>query len=229
MGTRPPDPPDPPDRPTRPARPSRPARPTRPARPARPAGALRYNRDVDAPDLDGWLPDPALRVHHARPSQASADELWHAAQEVRLSDTALLGRLVRWRIPGLPADLRFDELFRQPPFMVLEESSHGLVSGLVGRIWTLRRDYPRLSSAEEFRGWERRGDARVVIANWVGQGDGTRTLHAEARVAALGYQGRVGVAGIRPMVRTFGHLVGSDGVSAAVRRADHRGSPTPGG
>ena len=34
--------------------------------------------------------------------------------------------------------------------MVLQEEEHALVSGLVGRIWTLRRDYPQLGSPEEF-------------------------------------------------------------------------------
>jgi hypothetical protein len=178
---------------------------------------------VDTPDLDGWLPRPAIRVHHHRASQASADELWQAARAVRLSDTALLGRLVRWRIPGLAADLRFDELFRQPPFMVLEEFEHGLVSGLVGRIWTLRRDYPQLTSAQEFRDWQRSATARVVIATWVSREQDAPALHAEARVAAVGHQGRLGVAGVRPLVRSFGHLVGSDGVSAAVRRAGRPG------
>ena len=67
------------------------------------------------PDLDRWLADPALRVAHRRESTASADALWEAARSVRLSDTALLGRLIRWRIPGVERNDRFDDLFRQPP------------------------------------------------------------------------------------------------------------------
>src|SRR2546430_1831854 len=74
------------------------------------------------PDLDAWLPNPAIRVHHRRESSASAERLWEAAQAVRLSDSRRLGRLVRWRIPGLPADLTFGELFRAPPFIVLDET-----------------------------------------------------------------------------------------------------------
>lgn len=172
-----------------------------------------------APDLDSWLDRPAIRVHHRRESRAQADELWRAAQSVRLGDTALLGRLVRWRIPGLRRDLPFDELFRRPPFTVLDEGEHALVSGLVGRIWTLRRDYPKLHSPEEFRQWSRGGTARVVIATWVDDGSGRRSLVVEARVQGIGAQGRLGVAGVRPMVRTFGNLVGTDGINAAVRRA----------
>jgi hypothetical protein len=173
------------------------------------------------PDLDKWLPDPALRVFHQRRSTASADDLWQAARAVRLGDTAVLGRLVSWRIPGLPREEGFDELFRQPPFMVLEECEHVLVSGLVGRIWTLRRDYPQLRSSQEFRDWSQSGTARVLIANWIAPADGHGSvIAAEARVDAIGTRGRLGLRAVRPLVRSFEHLVGSDGITAAVRRAE---------
>jgi len=175
-----------------------------------------------APDLDKWLPDPALRVIHRRESSVSAAELWRAAREVRLSDTSRLGRLVRWRIPDLGRGLAYDDLFRQAPFIALEEGDHALVSGLVGRIWTLRRDYPELGSPQEFADWSNGGTARVVIANWAEDRDGGSVLTAEARVEPIGAQGRLGVAAVRPVVRAFQNLVGSDGINAAVRRAERR-------
>jgi len=138
---------------------------------------------------------------------------------------------VRWRIPGLPREEGFDDLFRQPPFMVLEEREHMLVSGLVGRIWTLRRDYPQLRSGQEFRDWSQPGTARVVIANWIAPagGDGS-VIAAEARVDAIGSRGRLGLRAVRPLVRSFEHLIASDGISAAVRRAERRvaGNLSPG-
>jgi hypothetical protein len=151
-----------------------------------------------------------------------ADQLWDAAEHVRLQDTAMLGRLIRWRIPGTRADISFAELFRCPPFIALESGSdHALVSGLVGRIWTLRRDYPQLADPAEFSGWSTRGTARVVFANWVeAVGDDRRALVSETRVEAFGSQGRLGVAAVRPLVSTFHHLVGSDGIAAAIRRAE---------
>ena len=173
------------------------------------------------PDLDYWLPRPAIRVAHRRATTEPAERLWEAARQVRLSDARLLGRLVRWRIPGLPPDLAFDEMFRAPPFLVLaEQPGRALVSGLVGRIWTLRRDYPQLGNADEFRTWSTPGTARVLFASWV-QEDPTE-LHAEARVEAIGAQGRVGVAAVRPLVSTFAHLIGKDGLEAATRRAEQR-------
>ncbi len=173
--------------------------------------------------LDTWLPDPTIRVTHRRRSRASAGELWEAAQGVRLTDTQLLGRLVRWRIPDTPRDMRFDELFRRPPFIVLDEGEQFLLSGLVGRIWTLRRDYPELSSVDEYRDFSQRGSAKVLFASWT-QPDEDKggALCSEVRVEALGGQGRIGVATVRPLVRAFNYTIGSDGIAAAVRRAEHR-------
>jgi hypothetical protein len=130
----------------------------------------------------------------------------------------MLGRLVRWRIPGTPADISFDEMFRRPPFMVLDEPGQALISGLVGRIWTLRRDYPTLRDPEEFRAWDTSGTARVLFANWVEDG----ALVSETRVQAFGVQGRIGVRAVSPLVRGFQHLIGSDGIEAAVRLAEQR-------
>ena len=172
------------------------------------------------PDVDSWLPNPGLRVEHRRESTVEPARLWEAARQIRLCDAGRLGRLIRWRIPGTGTDVSFDELFQNPPFMVLDrDGEQALVSGLVGRIWTLRRDYPELRDPEEFRDWSTSGTARVVFANWITDSGSTR-LHAEVRVEALGVQGRIGVAAVRPLVRTFGSLVGSDGIEAAIRRAE---------
>jgi hypothetical protein len=177
---------------------------------------------MPAPDLDQWIPRPAIRVAHRRDSTASPYELWAAGRAVRLNDTRMLGRLVRWRIPGLPPALTFDEMFRAPPFLVLEQNpDDALVSGLVGRIWTLRRDYPELRDVNEFRGWSTAGTARVVFANWVQSlSSGGAALTSETRVEAIGPQGRLGVAAVRPLVTAFQGLVGSEAIAAAVRIAE---------
>jgi hypothetical protein len=172
------------------------------------------------PDLDKWLPDPTIRVTHQRQSTAPAEELWKAASELRLADTYLLGRLIRWRIPGLAADSSFEDLFRNSPFAVLSQDDGSLVSGLVGRIWTLRRDYPAIDP-NGFREWSSSGTAKVVFAHWVHATDTDRsTLHSETRLEAFGAQGRLGLASVRPLIRAFEHLVGSDALAAAVRRAE---------
>ncbi len=175
-------------------------------------------------DLDHWLASPTVRVAYRRESSAGPDGLWQAAREVGLNDASLLGRLVRWRIPGLPADLSFDSLFRQDPFLVLiGDQKRGLLSGLVGRIWTFHRDYPRLNDPEEFRGWSSRGTARVLFANWVEPlASGGAELRTEIRVQAIGAQGRLGLSTLRPVIRAFQQVIVNDGIEEAVRRAEQR-------
>ena len=112
-------------------------------------------------------------------------------------------------------------MFRAAPFLVLvDDGDRALASGLVGRIWTLRRDYPALADPDEFRRWDVNGTAKVLFANWVEPlPSGRAALCAEVRVTAIGTQGRLGVAAVRPLVKRFQQLVGSEGIAAAVRLA----------
>jgi hypothetical protein len=139
-----------------------------------------------------------------------------------VTDVGLLGRLVRWRIPGVPAEMSFDQVFRSQPFIVLDDGDgQSLVSGLVGRIWTLRRDYPKLREPNEYRSWEVSGTAKVLFANWVEPLPADRSaLCMEARVRGIGAKGRVGVAAVRPLVSRFQQLIATEGIQAAVRLAE---------
>ncbi|MEA2305559.1 MAG: hypothetical protein QOH43_2839 [Solirubrobacteraceae bacterium] len=172
--------------------------------------------------LDDWLPRPAVRVRHARRAAAGvgAEELWAAASTVRLGDTPRLGRLVRWRIPGLSGDLTYREMFREYPFTVLDDGTHASVSGLCGRIWTLSRDYPRLAGAEDFTAWDRSGTVRVVFGHWVQEAeDGRAELVSEARVQPTD---RLAALRLRALWAGFGmfeRLIGAEPLTVAVRRA----------
>lgn len=148
-------------------------------------------------------------------------ELWDAARTVKLSDTRLLGRLVRWRIPGTSRRMPYYELFSSPPFAVFHQDESSLVSGLVGKIWTLRRDYPRLSSPDEFLQWSQPGTVKVLFANWAEPLDGGgAALASEARVAATDRDGRIGLRAVRPLVAASNGLIASEGIAAAVRLAE---------
>jgi hypothetical protein len=174
-----------------------------------------------SPDLDSWIERPQVRIRHQREAAVEPAVLWAAARAVRVEETGALGRMIKLRIPGLARGLSFDELFRSPPFYVLHEGDAELVSGLVGRIWTLRRDYPRLSGPDEFRRWSQRGTVRVLFANWVEpQPSGGATLVSEARVAAVDGWGRLGIHAVRPLILSSQHLIGSEGINTAVRLAE---------
>src|SRR4051812_2156770 len=92
-------------------------------------------------DLDRWIPEFVVRTSHQREGVTTEEELWASAATVRLRDCVILGRLIRARIPGLDASLRFEELFRNDPFHVLEEGLTYTLSGLCGRIWTVHGDF----------------------------------------------------------------------------------------
>ncbi len=185
--------------------------------------AGRENMDVDA-----WLPRPQVRTRHRREADATREALWDVAREVRLDETRTLGRLVRWRIPGTPADVTFRALFAGEPFAVLGEGDGWSVSGLVGRIWTLRRDYPVLDGAEEFRSWDRPGTVRVLIANWVEDApDGRAALVSESRVAAVDRRAALHLRALWTVVGPFERLIGAEALTLAARRAERRPAPGP--
>jgi hypothetical protein len=173
--------------------------------------------------LDAWLPAATIRTQHRRISTAPSDRLWESARAVRLADTRTLGRLVRWRIPGTNAGMTFDQLLRSYPFRLLEEGDHLIVSGLCGRIWTLARDYPRLGAPAAFRDWREPGTVRVLIGHWLEPlEDGRTELVSEARVSAVDRTAGLRLRALWLIVGPFDHLVGAEGLSVAVRRAEER-------
>jgi hypothetical protein len=177
-------------------------------------------RPTEPTDLmDAWLPDPAVCTHHRRRADSSADDLWHAAADLPLSDTRTLGRLVRWRIPGLARDLTYGELFRDYPFTVLDEGQHHLLTGLCGRIWTLARDYPRLADPGAFAAWDEPGTVRVLFGHWVRPvGDGAE-LVSEARVAPTDRSASLRLKVLWKAIGPFERLVGAEAISAASARS----------
>jgi hypothetical protein len=170
--------------------------------------------------LDAWLPDATVRTHHRREADTDAQALWESATSLRLSDTRTLGRLVRWRIPGLARDLTYGELFRAYPFTVLEEGERHLLAGLCGRIWTLARDYPRLDGPDAFAGWSEPGTVRVLFGHWVEPDpDGGAELVSEARVQPTDRTAAKRLRALWKVIGPFERLVGAEAISAATARS----------
>jgi hypothetical protein len=170
--------------------------------------------------LDAWIADPLVRTRHARAAGVGPDELWAAAMRLRLSDTRRLGRLVRWRIPGLRERLTYHELLRDYPFTVLDEGERFLASGLCGRIWTLARDYPRLSGPEAFADWDEPGTVRVLFGHWVRPADGGAELVSEARVQPTDRAAARRLRALWTVVGPFERLVGAEAIAAATGRSE---------
>jgi hypothetical protein len=172
-------------------------------------------------DLDAWLPDPQVRTRHRRSARADADALWHAAESVRIGEARALGRAVRWRIPGTSPDLRFRDLFRRYPFAVIGEGERWSVSGLCGRIWTLRRDYPRIEGADDFSAWEEPGTVRVLLGHWIERDrDARNALVSEARIKPVDRGAGLRLRALWAVVGHFERLIGGEVLRIAAGWAD---------
>jgi hypothetical protein len=166
--------------------------------------------------LDAWLADPAVHTRHRRDTEAAPGALWAAANGVRLSETRTLGRLVRWRIPGLNPSLTYGELFRDYPFTVLDEGEQHLIAGLCGRIWTLARDYPRLDGPASFSAWDEPGTVRVLFGHWVEpRRGGGAALVSEARVKPTDRNAGLRLRALWRLIGPFDRLVGAEAIATA--------------
>jgi hypothetical protein len=186
---------------------------------------------VDDVDIDRWLPRPQLRIRNRRTARVAADELWHAAESVRVADAPVFGRALRWRIPGTPATVAFRDVLRTYPFVVLAEGDGWSMSGLCGVIWSLRRDYPRLEGPDLFDAWDEPGTVRVVLAHWVEPDGVGSAIVSEARIEPVDRAARIRTRLLWASVGHFQRFVGSEVLSAAVRTAERaavpRQSPDP--
>jgi hypothetical protein len=176
-------------------------------------------------DLDRWLPEPVLRTHHRRESPATEAQLWESAATVRLRDCRVLGRLIRVRIPGLHASLSFNELFRSDPFNLLEEGPTYNLSGLCGRIWTVRRDFALLSQPSEFPDWHAPGMVRVLFAAWAEATESGSALVSEVRIAAVDRKARVYLRALKPFIAASKGLVATEPLQIAAQRAARASEP----
>ena len=179
-----------------------------------------------AVDLDRFVADAQVQTFHRREADAGPAALWQAAQSVLLCEAPTLGRVVRWRIPGVPRDLPYGELFRRYPFTVLEEGERWSVSGLCGRIWTLSRDYPRIDGPEEFRAWNRRDSVKVAFAHWVEEaGPGRSALVSESRIKPIGRRATLRTRALWAVVGRFERAIGGEALKVAAERAERARNP----
>ena len=184
-----------------------------------------YKRVVDDVEIDRWLPHPQVRTRHRRSARVAPDELWHAAESVRVSDAPVFGRVLRWRIPGTPTEVAFRDVLRCYPFVVLAEGDGWSISGLCGVIWSIRRDYPRLEGPDAFDAWDGPGSVRVVLAHWVEPDEAGSAIVSEARIEPVDRAASIRTRLLWASVGRFQRLIGGEVLSAAVRAAERAAAP----
>jgi hypothetical protein len=169
-----------------------------------------------------------VRTHHARVSRAPAPALWQAARSVEVRETVSLRPLIAWRL-GAHAprgDEPFSAVFARHPFHLLAEDGWVTVSGLGGKLWSLRGDYATFGSPAEFRAWAPGGTCKVALRHEVREHPRGAEIVSEARVwcTSPGAWRR-----FRPywaVVGPFSRFIGGELLSAAVRRAERTSSAT---
>jgi hypothetical protein len=174
--------------------------------------------------IDDWLPTYHARLCHARPSTATPDELWAAAQAVKLRDTPRLNRLVRWRLGkhAPPPEMTFEEFFRTGIFMPLEEGPRLSISGVAGRIWAPSGEYADFETAGEYREYSKRGTAKVVLLTEVREHERGSQIVTEARVWCADRRTKLIFRPFWAVVSPFARLIYSEGFALAIRRAEGR-------
>ena len=174
--------------------------------------------------LDNWLPEHHLRLRHARTSSAAPERLWEAANDLRVSDTPRMRRVMRWRMgrhaPG--ADTTYRELFRSGIFTLLEEGERFSVSGLAGRIWTPSGDFARFETPADYREYGRPGTAKVALLTEVRDHPRGSQIVTESRVRIDGRRTRLVFRGFWAVVRPFSRFIPHEVHAVAVRRAEAR-------
>jgi hypothetical protein len=171
------------------------------------------------PDLDRWIDAPVVRTRHQRDAGVGERELWAAAATVRVQDCRVLGRLIPARIAGVDARASFDELFAGAPFAILDEGPRFRLSGLCGRIWSVRARFTPLSGPEAFRAWSEPGTVRVLFANWAQPAARGSSLVSEVRIDAVDRRAGLYLRAFGPFISAFQGLVGSEPLTLAVQRA----------
>jgi hypothetical protein len=173
-------------------------------------------------DLDQWLPNPATRIHHRRDAACNRATLWAAAETVTIGESGLLGRLIRWRVPGARREQTYRGLFTTRPFVMLDEGDYHLLAGVCGKIWTVRPALTAVRSPSEFRQWRVPGTVRVLFAHWVTVTPAGAALISEIRVAPADGHASLRLRGLAPMIGRFQRLIGTEALQLAVRRAERQ-------
>jgi hypothetical protein len=116
-------------------------------------------------------------------------------------------------------DTTFRELFRRPPFTLLEEGEMASVSGVAGRLWSLSGDYAEFATPAEFMEFARPGTAKVAVCNSVLPDDTGSRILTETRVWCADAAAQLRFRPYWAVIGPFSRFIRSEILAAAVRRA----------
>jgi hypothetical protein len=145
---------------------------------------------------------------------------------VQVRETRTLRPLIGWRLGGYApaADAPVYGVLAAHPFLLLAEEGMVSVSGLAGKLWSPADTFVRFDGAETFRAWREPGFCKVAVRHEVLAGDGGSEIHSDVRIWCTSRRAQVRFRPYWAFIGPFSRFIGSELLSAAVRRAE-RTSP----
>jgi hypothetical protein len=144
-------------------------------------------------------------------------------------ETRTLRPIIGWRLgryapaAGSPV---YDVLAAHP-FLLLAEQDMVSVSGLAGKLWTLGDTFVRFDGAEEFRGWREPGYCKVAARHAVvARAGGGSEIRSEVRIWCTDRTAQLRFRPYWAFIGPFSRFIGSEVLSAAVRRAERTSAAT---
>jgi hypothetical protein len=172
--------------------------------------------------LDDWLPRHHAVTHHARRSRATPERLWDAARTVTVRETRTLRPIIAWRLGRYapPGDTPLRTVLASHPFHLLAEQGMVSLSGMAGKLWSLGDTFVRFDAAAAFRDWAEPGFCKVVVRHAVRADGGGSKIESEVRIWCTSRGAQVRFRPYWAFIGPFSRFIGSELLSAAVRRAE---------
>jgi hypothetical protein len=146
---------------------------------------------------------------------------------VQVRETRTLRPIIGWRLGRYapPAESPVYAVLAAHPFLLLAEDGMVSVSGLAGRLWSLGDTFVRFDGAAEYRGWAEPGYCKVAVRHAVVARDGGGSeIRSEVRIWCTDRRAQLRFRPYWAFIGPFSRFIGSELLSAAVRRAE-RTSP----
>jgi hypothetical protein len=147
---------------------------------------------------------------------------------VRVRETRTLRPIIGWRLGRYapPSDVPVYEVLSTHPFLLLAEDGMVSVSGLAGKLWTLGDTFVRFDGPEAFRGWRDAGYCKVAARHEVVAAGSGSEIRSDVRIWCTSRGAQVRFRPYWAFIGPFSHFIGSELLSAAVRRAERTAPAT---
>jgi hypothetical protein len=116
-------------------------------------------------------------------------------------------------------DTTFRDLFRQMPFVLLEEGERASISGMAGRLWSISAGFVELRSPDEFRSFDAPSTVKVVVATTVRDHPRGAEIVSDVRMACSDRRARVHFRAFWTFMSPLSRFIELELLRTATRRA----------